>query len=365
MKRVFKMLFVCIMITSMMLMTVGCQPKTEAPAPAAPEATTEQASTEQAAPETTTSGKTEVVKIICPYGVGGTADAIARKYAKVAGDLYPEYEFVVEQKTGGDGFVAAAYYQNVDPNAKELFVLGYGNAYRHEIGKKYGTEQVPYDLAAFLPIATVDDRTWILYGKPGTTLAEVLTKAKEGSLKMSGGNPLSDPHLALGSLIALEGGKVTVVGYDGGAAQKQGLVSGEVDVFVGTTQAGMEEVEAGTLIPILAFSDRSFNGFKGPEGAISVPSLVENKHADLDAAKDYTGSILPAGGFIAGRTGTDPAWSAKVAEISQAVWATPEYSDWIQEIGLNKFELYGDDAVAFLGTAIDKAIVAYQLLSGK
>ena len=54
---------------------------------------------------------------------------------------------------------------------------------------------------------------------------------------MSGGNPLSDPHLALGSLIAQEGGKTMVVPYDGGAAQKKGLTDGEVDVFVGTTQA--------------------------------------------------------------------------------------------------------------------------------
>lgn len=360
MKKVFKVFFVCLMITSMVLMMAGCQSKTETPA----SEQTSSGSTEQATTKEATSSKSEVVKIICPYGVGGTADAIARKYAKVAGDLYPEYEFVVEQKTGGDGFVAAAYYQNIDPNAKELFVLGYGNAYRHDIGKTYGTEQVPYDLAAFLPIATVDDRTWILYGKPGTTLAEVLSKAKEGSLKMSGGNPLSDPHLALGSLIALEGGKVTVVGYDGGAAQKQGLVSGEVDVFVGTTQAGMEEVEAGTLIPILAFSDRAFKGFVDATGPISVPSLVEDKHADLDAAKDYTGSILPAGGFIAGRTGTDAAWADKVAEISKAVWNSPEYSDWIESIGLNRFELYGDDAVNYLDTAIVKAINAYKLLSG-
>ncbi|MFR6333327.1 MAG: hypothetical protein ACLUOI_34175 [Eisenbergiella sp.] len=37
------------------------------------------------------------VKIICPYGVGGTADAIARKYALVAGKVHPEYNFIVER----------------------------------------------------------------------------------------------------------------------------------------------------------------------------------------------------------------------------------------------------------------------------
>lgn len=359
MKKILKVVLVLALVFSLVLSTTACQKDVEV-------ATTEAAVTTEA-PATTEAAKPvkkEVVKIICPYGVGGTADAIARKYGKVAGDLYPEYEFVVENKTGGDGFVAAAYYQNIDVNSKELFVLGYGNAYRHEFGTKFGTEQVPYDLSKFLPIATIDDRTWILYAQPGTTLEEVLAKAKAGSLKMSGGNPLSDPHLALGSLIALEGGKVTVVGYDGGAAQKLGLTSGEVDVFVGTTQAGGEEVEAGTLIPLLAFSADGFDGFIDPTGPIKVPGLVSTKPAALDAAKDYTGSVLPAGGFITGRTGADAAWVAKVAEMSKAVWNAPEYSDWIAEIGLNRLEIYAPDAQAYLDSAIVKAINAYNILTG-
>ena len=48
-----------------------------------------------------------------------------------------------------------------------------------------------------------------------------LEKAKTVGLKMSGGNPLSDPHLALGSLIAQEGGKTMVVPYDGGQPRKR------------------------------------------------------------------------------------------------------------------------------------------------
>lgn len=345
MNKLFKKVVVVAMSISMLAVATACSEKSEE--------------------GTNTTGKKEVVKIICPYGVGGTADAIARKYGKVAGDLYPEYTFIVEQKTGGDGFVGAAYFQNIDVNAKELFVLGYGNAYRHELGKVYGTEQVPYDLATMQPLATIDDRTWILYGTPEQTLENILAKAEEGSLKMSGGNPLSDPHLALGSLLAVEDGDVTVVGYDGGAAQKQGLVSGEVDVFMGTTQAGMEEVEAGILIPILAFSAEPYVGFIDEKGPVTVPGLDADRHEALDPEKDYTGSILPAGGYVAGRTGMDQEWADKVIEISKAVWETPEYNEWIEEIGLNRLEIYGDDAVESLDVAIERAMNAYKLLSGK
>lgn len=311
--------------------------------------------------KTSTSG---LVKIICPYGVGGTADIVARRYAQVAGELFPQYDFIVEQKTGGDGFVGASTFERSDPHDQQLFVLGYGNAYRHALGKQFQTEDVPYDLKNFAPLATIDDRTWILYGRPDQTLENVLTLAKEGKLKMSGGTPLSDPHLALGSLLALEDGKVTVVSYDGGAAQKQGLTNGEVDVFVGTSQVGMEDVESGTIIPILAFSEKIFEDFKGPEGALSVPCLAGSGiHQALDAKKDYTGSILPAGGYVAAHAKADDAFKEDIIKISQEVWKAPEFKDWIKEIGLNNFELYGQEAEDFMYQAIDKAVKAYELLS--
>ncbi|MGE4276530.1 MAG: hypothetical protein AB7E30_05045 [Lawsonibacter sp.] len=310
------------------------------------------------------SSGSETVKIICPYGAGGTADAIARKYAKVAGELYPQYNFIVENQTGGDGFAAATSYTEGDVNTTDLLIYGYGVAYRHDIGKNYDTEIVDFDRSKIYPIASVDDRTWILYAQPGTTLASVIEKAQTGGVKMSGGNPLSDPHLALGSLLAQMGGKVTVVPYDGGAAQKKGLTDQEVDVFVGTTQAGKEEVEAGTLVPILAFSDTPFTGFVGPNGPIDVPTIAgETKDPALDASIDFTGSILPAGGFVATRVGADQAWIDKVTEISKGVWNSDEYNGWISEILLNRFEVYDDDAVAYLDSACQKAMAAFETLN--
>ena len=323
------------------------------------------ASAETAAAAPSNSGA-ETIKIICPYGVGGTADVIARKYALVAGKTHPEYNFIVENMTGGDGFAAANYYTDQDASTREILVYGYGVAYRHDLGRKYNTEVVDFDRADIYPVATVDDRTWIMYTTPAQTLESILAKAKEGGIKMSGGNPLSDPHLALGSLIAQEGGKVMVVPYDGGAAQKKGLTDGEVDVFVGTTQAALEDVEAGTMIPILAFSESAFEGSKGPDGDIPVPGIAGHAKApELDASKDYTGSILAAGGFVAVRTGADQAWIDEIVQISKDVWADAEYSDWISEIMLNKCEIYGEDAVKHLESACEKAVAAFDTLSGQ
>ncbi|MGN0159394.1 MAG: tripartite tricarboxylate transporter substrate-binding protein [Brotaphodocola sp.] len=309
---------------------------------------------------------TETIKIICPYGVGGTADAIARKYALVGNKVNDKYNFIVENMTGGDGFAAATYYAEQPKDTKELLVYGYGVVCRYELGTKYQTEEVDFDRHEFHPIATVDDRTWILYTTPDQTLEGILAKAKESGVKMSGGNALSDPHLALGTLLSIEGGKCMVIPYDGGAAQMKALTDGEVDVFVGTTQAGQDAVEAGTLIPILAFGSEKFEGFVGPNGAIEVPGIVgDAKAPELDAAKDYSAACLRGGGTIATREGADQAWIDEMVEISKAVWADPEYSDWIASIMLNKYDKYDQDAVATVEEVAAKGVAAYELLSGQ
>lgn len=317
-----------------------------------------------AAEEEEVSNGGETVKIICGYGAGGTADLVARKYAQVANSVQSGYNFVVENMTGGDGFAAATYFSEEDASTKDLLVFGYGLCYRHDLGKTYGTEEVDFDRTAMTPIGTVDDRTWILYTTPDQTLEGILEKATSGGIKMSGGNPLSDCHLELGSLVAMLGGTVQVVPYDGGAEQKKGLTDGEVDVFVGTTQAAQDEVEAGTLIPILAFSDTAFEGFVTPDGAITVPTVTgDAKAPELPADIDFSACILPAGGTLAVHAGADEAFLSDMTEIMQSVWANAEFCDWIASVMLNKFELYGQDAQNFMDEACEKALVAYGNLS--
>ncbi len=326
-------------------------------------ADTTAASGDTAAAEEPSNGG-ETIKIICPYGVGGTADIVARKYAQVANEKQSKYNFIVENMTGGDGFAAATYFADEDPSTKDLLVFGYGVCYRHDLGKEFSTEEVDFDRSKMYPVGTIDDRTWIVYTTPDQTLEGILEKAKSGTVKMSGGNPLSDCHLSFGSLIAQEGGKVQVVPYDGGANQKKGLTDGEVDVFVGTTQAAQDEVEAGTLIPILAMSDTAFEGFVTPDGPITVPTVAgEAKAPELSADKDYSSCILPAGGVLAVHQGADQAFTDELIQITKDVWNEGEYNEWISSILLNRFELYGDEAQTFIDEACTKALTAYGNLS--
>ena len=234
-------------------------------------------------------GSGETVKIICPYGAGGVADLAARKYAEVANKVQGDYNFIVENMTGGDGFAANTFFSEEDPMTKDLLIFGYGVCYRWDGAQKYNTEEVDFDVEKNVPFCTIDDRYYILCAK------------------------------------------------------------------------------AGVLNPILAFSDKPFEGFVDADGnAISVPCIVgEGKAPELNADNDYSDSILPAGGGLATHDGCDPAFRDAMIEISKLVWADEDFSGWIDSVLLNNFQVYGDDAVAHYKEAREKGIAAYDLLLGE
>ena len=307
----------------------------------------------------------DTIRIICPYGAGGVADNIARKWGEVA-TKNSEYNFIVENLTGGDGFLANTEYSEYPVDTSDLLIHGLGVIYRHDNGKEFDIEEVDFDRAEIQPVVMVDSRTWVLYAPVGVTLTDLIEKAQSTGLKMSGGNPLSDPHLCLGSLMALVDGNVMAIPYDGGANQLKALIDGEVDCFVGAASAGKDYVEAGQVVPLLALGDKVFEGFTVNGEPISVKCVAgDDKHEELPADVDFSGSILLGGGYIATRTGASQEWVDKIIEISKAVWADEEFYGWIEDQLLNVESVYGQDAIDQANACAKVAREAFLLLAGE
>lgn len=113
-------------------------------------------------------------------------------------------------------------------------------------------------------------------------------------------------------------------------------------------------------------NDRAFEGFVTPSGPITVPTCAgDSKAPELNPANDYESCILPAGGVLAAHKGADQTFIDEMIEITKDVWNEPEFNEWIASILLNRFEVYGDEAEAFINEACEKAINAYKNLSGQ
>lgn len=288
----------------------------------------------------------ETVKIIIPYGAGGTHDAVSRKFAEVA-SKYINKPIVCENVTGGDGIVAAIQFTQKPSDVKELLCTSYGKWYQ----KIVKGDQIQLDLNEIWPVGTFDDRSYLAYVRADDEelkdLESLIATSKERELILSAGAVGADAHLAFGGMIKAAGGQAKIASYEGGAQQIAALINGEADVFVGTSQVGQQYVEEGKVIPIVAFKDFDYTGFEG----ITVPNVADN---------GYPGSAITGGGFLSIRAGASQETYDDVEKLIKLVWADPEFSEWTTSVGLNIFEIYGSELEAHIDNAVENATKSAQ-----
>ena len=126
----------------------------------------------------------------------------------------------------------------------------------------------------FSPIGVFDDRSYILYVRSDSdfqSLDELIAESRRREIVLSAGAVGADAHLAFGGMIMAAGGESAIASYEGGARQIAALLNQEADVFVGTSQVGMQYVQNGDVLPIATFTSRDYTGFDG----IVVPNIVD------------------------------------------------------------------------------------------
>lgn len=292
----------------------------------------------------------ETVKIIIPYGAGGTHDVVARKFAEV-GSKYTKAPIVCVQEIGGDGLVAAINFTTKKPNVRELLTTSYGLWYQ----KIVKGDAIQLDLSKIHPIGTFDDRSYLLYVRaesPYQTLEDLIAESKKREVVLSAGAVGADAHLCFGGLINLAGGKSRIASYEGGAQQIQALLNGEVDCFVGTSQVGKQYLELGQVRAITTFKDFDFTGFKDELGIV-VPNVAD---------AGYPQSAITGGGMLSVVTGTKASYVQDVEDLIKKVWADPAFTEFTTDIGLNIFAIYGDELAKHIETAAENATLSARSL---
>lgn len=293
----------------------------------------------------------ETVKIIIPYGAGGTHDVVARKFAEV-GSKYTKAPIVCIQETGGDGLVAAIHFTAKDPNVRELLTTSYGLWYQ----KIVKGDSVKLDLTKIDPIGTFDDRSYLLYVRSDSdfeNIDDLIAESKTRKVVLSAGAAGADAHLCFGGLINKAGGDSIIASYEGGAQQMAALLNGEVDCFVGTPQVGKQYLETGKVRAILCFKDFDFTGFEDSMGLV-VPNVAD---------AGYPQSAITGGGMLSLRTGAKASYAKDVEELIKKVWADPEFSEFTTTIGLNIYECYGEKLDKHIEMAAENATLSAKALN--
>ncbi|VTY38899.1 Tripartite tricarboxylate transporter family receptor [Xylophilus ampelinus] len=227
------------------------------------------------------------IRLVVPYGPGGSSDVIARlianEMAKTLGQAV-----IVDNKAGGSGIIAMQEVARAAPDGYNI-VLGH-----------VGTLAVNPAMFAKLPYGDGDFEPVALLAKvpmvfavgakvPAKTLPEfvALAKAKPGQLNYGSAGNGSAGHLAFEMLKISTHIDVTHVPYKGTGAQLNDLLAGNTDAASAGPPGFIAQAKAGRIRIIASGSPQRLAALP------AVPTVAELGYPGFDSSQ-WFGLLAPA-----------------------------------------------------------------------
>jgi tripartite-type tricarboxylate transporter receptor subunit TctC len=235
-----------------------------------------------------TSYPTKPVRLIVPFGAGGTTDALARL---VAHELQVELEqaVVVENMAGGSGIIGTAAVARAAPD-------GYTLAFTtnvHTINPAL-RNNLPFDpLKSFAPVMLVasSPNMLVVASSASTkTLQQYLAaaKAKPGQISYSSSGIGTSTHIAAEQLSAATGTQFIHAPYNVSSQVIQSVLAGTVASSWTSAPSAMPFIKNGRLVPLAMATDT-----RSPF-APDVPTFAELGIPGM-RSESWFGILAPAG----------------------------------------------------------------------
>ncbi len=185
------------------------------------------------------------VTVVVPFAAGGNTDIMARLASRKLSETFNQ-TFVVENRDGAGGAIAASYVAHAAPDGYTLLF-----AAAPQIAVLPHIQKVSYDpLKDFTPASIFGIGPFILAigdANPSRTIPEFIAHTGAGQFTYGSGGVGSVGHLA-GALFAARAGINAVhVPYRGGAPAMTGLLGGQVDMYFGNASEIIPYAEAGKV----------------------------------------------------------------------------------------------------------------------
>jgi tripartite-type tricarboxylate transporter receptor subunit TctC len=230
---------------------------------------------------------TKPVRIIVPFGAGGTTDIMGRILAQKLSDSLGQ-RFVIENKPGAGGNVGADIVAKAPADG---YTLGMGTVSSHAINATlYAT--IPYNnLKDFAPISlmiTQPNALVVTPSFPAKTLAEVVAalKAKPDGYSYASSGIGTSIHMAAELLKLMSGTQMAHVPYKSSAEVMTATISGEVQLAFDNLSSVVQHVQEGRLRII---------GVTSPERSFLMPDVptIRESLPGFEATS-WTGFYAPA-----------------------------------------------------------------------
>jgi tripartite-type tricarboxylate transporter receptor subunit TctC len=222
---------------------------------------------------------TRPVRVIVPFGPGGTADTLGRIAAmKLSQALHQQ--FIVENKTGAGGLIGADIVAHAAPDGYTLVVSGIASNVIAPVLNPKGTNFDPMkDFTHIVLLGGPPDVLVTTKSLPVKTLKDVIALAQSKPDALSYGTPGigTHGHLVCEMLQQEAHFKMTTVPYRGAAAAAADVVGGQVPVGCFTLTTASGQIRAGNLNAIAVTSKRRLPDWP------NIPTFVEDGYPNLVA----------------------------------------------------------------------------------
>lgn len=228
------------------------------------------------------------VTVIVPFAAGGNTDGIARMISQRLSDAFGQ-QFVVENRAGAGGALAADFVARAQPDGYTIFVTAVP-----VLAIVPRMMKVKYDpLKDFAPISNIATNPFVLVVNkdlPVRTVAEFVAyvRSRKGDISYASAGHGSLMHLTMALFLKEAGIEMTHVPYKGNAPALTDLIAGHVPAMFSNLSDVLPQVASGN-IRLLAVS-----GSKRAAQIADVPTVAESGYPKFNALT-WNGVVAPAG----------------------------------------------------------------------
>jgi tripartite-type tricarboxylate transporter receptor subunit TctC len=229
------------------------------------------------------------VRVIVPFAAGGNIDVVARITCQRMSEVFGQ-QFVVENRVGGNGTIAAETVMHAPSDGYTLFWAGPA-----VVSIFPAITKTAYDpVKDFRPISVigVNPQVLVVNAKlPIANLAEFIAYVRSAPEKLpyaGGGGPGSLSNLLMALFLKRAGLEMTSVSYRGTAPAMTDLIAGHIPTMFVPLSEALPQAQAGNIRMIGLSSARR------ARQAPAVPTIAESGFPGFQG-ESWNGALAPAG----------------------------------------------------------------------
>jgi tripartite-type tricarboxylate transporter receptor subunit TctC len=266
-----------------------------------------------AAPSSAADYPNHPVRWLNGFAPGGPVDTVARIMAQWLSDHFGQ-QFVVENRTGSGGNIAAAAAVSSPPDGYTLLFVGANNAISASLYKR-----LPFDFTRdTVPVASImqlPNMFVVSNAVPAKTVAEFIDycKANPGKISYASSGNGTSVHMSAELFKAMTKCEMVHVPYRGSAIAYPDIISNKVQLIFDNLPGALEQARGGTVRALGVTSQVRWPDV--PAIAETVPGFESVVFYGISAPKGTPPEIIDILNKAVGEALTDPKLVARLAEL--------------------------------------------------